>query len=1250
MKAPRSFRLRLPFHIPPIPDLRDISTLSLCLKSGASITCLGYPPYLSSNPVLVGTYNSVSPHSALPLLSTHSLLHHVQFPLVMDNDLSTELTLPDAKTSLHLLEATTFDHVPLDNPRGLGDFMWALYKKRQPPDASLLDEAIQATQIAVDLEQEQDVRAQLLFDLGVRLDARSKLKGSLDDLGRTISAFKSAVELTPDGDPTQIIRLNRLGVALLEHFQRIGDVDELNAAITAFCCAVEFAPDVHPGKPALLSNYGASLQTRFKRLGELEDIKCAIAILRRANELVWDGHPGKPQCSNNLANALISRFEITGELEDLEQAISSHRRAIELTPDDHPDKPLAFNNLGNSFLARFERTGELEDLEQAISTYRRAVELIPDGHPNKVGMFNNLGNSFRTRFEHTGQLEDLEQAISTHRRAVELTPDGHPDKPSRFSNLGNSFLTRFERTGELQDLEQAISSHRRAIELTPDGHPDNPAYLNNLGGALLRRFERTGELEDLEQAILSHRRAVELTPDGHPDKPARFNNLGGSLMRRYERTGELNDLEQAISSHRRALELTADDHPEKPGMLTHLCQDLRSRFERTQEPADIQEAISAGDRAIELSPEGHSELYVHYCALAGCFQRRFEHSGDILDIRKAISLVEKATEVLSDSDPRLSGILENLGCAQRSLFERTQTQADFDVVVESFTRAVIHVYGSPSDRFDSARRCARMLSDNPAFSTADSLLSAHSRVIAILPEIVWLGHGIHRRYEESSQLGELVNAAVSAAVATGALEQAVEWLEAGRALIWSQVLALRTPLDELQDSHPELAESFRSVQQRLQSTAHATFAPDIDGFGGITGLTVNSAADSHRKVAIEYDRLMKEIRQCLGYQDFLLPRTFDSLVPSSQPLSGPVVFINASSSRCDALLLSPEGDVVSVELPDLSLDKAIGLCNMWIARLVNRMGRERGLVPPDQLGGFLNPFTLVLEQLWEWIVCPVLVALDLTAFTRNGRLPHVTWCPTGPLAYLPLHAAGIYRERLGPRVFDFVVSSYTPSLTALLRACSGVEQHHATPEVLLVTQPATPDQSPLPGTARESAGLLRALATSDIRSTKLDDKDATVSAVRRAMSQHPWVHLACHGSQEIIGDPTQSAFMLYDGRLSLADLMGTVSDDAELAFLSACQTAVGNLKNPDDSAHLTAGMLAVGFKGVVGTTWSIRDDDAPIVVEAFYKELLALRSTGTLGKGETGAAYALHEATRVLREQVGENSFMRWVPFVHFGV
>ncbi|KZV61475.1 hypothetical protein PENSPDRAFT_658857 [Peniophora sp. CONT] len=182
--------------------------------------------------------------------------------------------------------------------------------------------------------------------------------------------------------------------------------------------------------------------------------------------------------------------------------------------------------------------------------------------------------------------------------------------------------------------------------------------------------------------------------------------------------------------------------------------------------------------------------------------------------------------------------------------------------------------------------------------------------------------------------------------------------------------------------------------------------------------------------------------------------------------------------------------------------------------------------------------------------------------------------------------------------------------------------------MLVVAQPATPGLSNLPGTQKECARI-RALIP-DTAYTLLEHEQAVVAKTATVINQYPWVHFACHGVQDAV-DPTQSAFALYDGRLTLSMLMGTVADNAELAFLAA-------------------GMLVVGFKGVIATMWSIGDEDAPIVAEAYYRKLLDLRSSGTVGAGRTGAAYALHEAVKVLREKVGEQNLVKWAPFVHFGV
>ncbi|VDB87837.1 unnamed protein product [Peniophora sp. CBMAI 1063] len=1368
------------------------------------------------------------------------------------DDSATDSFNPDTDVLATYLESLTMSDDVLDSPRRLGDFMWARFIS-QPPDITLLHEAISAAKTALSLHQESSDQVQLLFDLGLRLRARSTLNHSLDDLDEAVRAFQRAIDVSSDEDPRMPELVYRLGLCRFDRFELNDEIHELEDAVTAFCCAVELMSDDHPDKLYALSSYGGSLNTRFERMHEPEDIdraliafenalelvpkgsldrieflhamgdafetrfeltgevrdlerailsqrgvielmpvdhplrptlltrlggllvrldgagepddiesqaislyrtirltshddptwssqflnvikslhdrnsssaedlddiekaiayydrlvksspdhdpwkitylrdlgdafakrfvrlenfsdlEQAISLFRRAIELSSDDNTFKSLLLMNLGDSLTRRFETTGDIIDVDEAISVHRRALEITPDEsNVVKPSRLNNLGDSLVARFLRTGQRDDIDQAVLSHRSAVELSRDEHPRRAHLINSLGNSLFMRFEHFGARGDIDQAISSYRTAVDLTADGHPDKPSWHANLGGSLHRRFEQTGELDDLEQAISFLRRAVKDIPDGHPRKASLVSNLGAAFHTHFQCIGELDDLDHAIAAHLYAIQLTPDEHLKRPMRLNNLAISLARRSDLTENPSDLEQAISAQRCAVDLVSDDHPQKPMYLSNLCLRLHERFQRLQETSDLTTAITAINRAIELDA-GHSNLSSHRNNLALCLISRFEHTGQGDDLESAISLLQEAVQTVSTGQSRLSEMLWNLGSAQMRLFEGCQTQAHFDNALESFLKGTVQVTGQPSSRLRSAWRCADMLHENPSFSTADSLMSAHSRIIAILPEVVWLGHGIQRRYKESSQVGNLVNAAVSAAIDANALKQAVEWLEAGRGLIWTQVLSLRTPLDELLNAYPYHAEALRSVQQKLQMSSHDTFIPDTHTFGGISGISVNSAADLHRKAAIDHDKVLKQIRGSPGFEDFLLPKKFDALVLPPDLLSGPIVFINTFSTRSHALILHADGTVASISLPELSSERAISLQSLWAKGLAGYRHRgfntEPGVLPTEDELELISDvawalqrhsalvfdddevdiFTRVLECIWRWIVGPILQFIDLANLAFANSMPHITWCPTGPLTQLPLHAAGIYSDPLGPRAFDFVVSSYTPSLTAAKRCAEGVVKRQPTPSVLIVTQPATPGLSPLPGTRTEGRCLQNVLDKAHISSSIFEHRKATIASTRAAMDQYPWVHLACHGSQNL-KDATQSAFHLYDGPMTLANLMGATTDVAELAFLSACQTAVGDAKTPEESAHLAAGMLAVGYKGVIATMWSIMDADAPVVVDAYYKELLQLRGSGTLGKGETGAAYALHEATRVLREKAGKKEFMRWVPFVHFGV
>lgn len=260
-------------------------------------------------------------------------------------------------------------------------------------------------------------------------------------------------------------------------------------------------------------------------------------------------------------------------------------------------------------------------------------------------------------------------------------------------------------------------------------------------------------------------------------------------------------------------------------------------------------------------------------------------------------------------------------------------------------------------------------------------------------------------------------------------------------------------------------------------------------------------------------------------------------------------------------------------------------------------------------------------------------------------MPHITWCLAGSLTFLPIHAAGFYGKKDQPKIFDYVISSFTPTLTALLSAKRPLPKRNLIPRLLTVSQPATPGQNILPGTAREVDAIQALQSRTGLPNiTRLDDQDATVAAVLRYMKECSWIHLACHGVQNSVKS-TDSAFLLIDNPLTLTEIMKQSFSHGELAVLFACQTAKGDHELPEESIHLAAGMMVAGYRSVVGTIWSIRDDDAPIVAEKFYRYLIE-----EADRDSSRAAYALHDAVAQLRDIRGESNFASWVPFIHLGI
>lgn len=190
-----------------------------------------------------------------------------------------------------------------------------------------------------------------------------------------------------------------------------------------------------------------------------------------------------------------------------------------------------------------------------------------------------------------------------------------------------------------------------------------------------------------------------------------------------------------------------------------------------------------------------------------------------------------------------------------------------------------------------------------------------------------------------------------------------------------------------------------------------------------------------------------------------------------------------------------------------------------------------------------------------------------------------------------MHAAGMYADNHVRCCSDYAVSSYTPTLAALLNSQREISPAYtADTKVLLVEAPTAPGQTTLWNTAREISAVASLVPA---RCILKSDEDAmakygrgTIAAVTQILSEATVVHLACHGEQDE-KSPLESGFWLRDGKLTIEQLMGFDLRNALFAYCSACETARGDMQLRDQTVHLVAAMLFVGFKSVIGTMWCV---------------------------------------------------------------
>ncbi|KIJ59914.1 hypothetical protein HYDPIDRAFT_32786 [Hydnomerulius pinastri MD-312] len=516
-----------------------------------------------------------------------------------------------------------------------------------------------------------------------------------------------------------------------------------------------------------------------------------------------------------------------------------------------------------------------------------------------------------------------------------------------------------------------------------------------------------------------------------------------------------------------------------------------------------------------------------------------------------------------------------------------------------------------------------------------SILDAYQISLTVLDQITTHSSLSLRHGTMQHKITSLANNAFSSALRQNKTERAVELLEQGRALLWTQLARLESPLADLQ-SHSErghdLAREFKDLSDKMRS-----FTNHSQGQGDSSDTT------QYFKTLHSWEEVVQKIRLEPSFSRFLLPPLFTELREAA--CNGPVIIVNASKHGCDALIVLHSQSPLRVPGVEVNLEDVNRLSSKFV-RLIEESAFAARETQDDPSHDMNRRYLIIeaLRELWQKIVHPVVQVLQGTLKLPNGQ--RIWWCPTAQFTALPFHATGPYLPKQ-KNLMGLYCSSYTPSLSALNRARSRLSSDGASsiPLNLALVGQTLPDasQGQELRTVDTELNMIPPMLPASISFDKVTGPDATRIAVVEAFYAHRWVHLACHGAQDP-KNPFDSSFAMRDGPLTLLDILRHKFVNSDLAFLSACHTAVGDRSTPDEVIHLAAGMQFAGFKSVIGTMRRVDDELAQHVVKKFYEQMFSVKHPSY-----KYAAVCLNNAVN----QVGRENLVpleQRIVFIHIGI
>jgi hypothetical protein len=251
-------------------------------------------------------------------------------------------------------------------------------------------------------------------------------------------------------------------------------------------------------------------------------------------------------------------------------------------------------------------------------------------------------------------------------------------------------------------------------------------------------------------------------------------------------------------------------------------------------PGDIDEAVEVLHLAVGRTPPGAVERVGRTYNLAGAHLRRHQERRDPQDLRAA----ESGLTAILAADPR--GQVRALALSMLGLVHMdklagsppTARAAVLDAAFECWRQAAATEAADASTRIVAATRWSRAAGGHGRFADC---AEAGNAAVEALDALAW--HGLSRPGQERNLAvwSRVTSDGAGAGITNGDPAGALQLLERGRAILWTQRTSPRATARRLRATYPDLADRLESVRRQLDTTDPTPIARPDPAVESVTG-------------------------------------------------------------------------------------------------------------------------------------------------------------------------------------------------------------------------------------------------------------------------------------------------------------------------------------------------------------------------------------------------------------------------------